>query len=78
MATVTFSSVSNDGCTLSVVLDGVQRSPIIVYGIGFPFTFDPTHYGQSPDDINGTYTFDCNGCEYIRVIDYHHNDHEGV
>lgn len=67
MATVGFNSFYNGGCNLTVVLDN-HPTPIEINGVQFPFTFDPTNYGYGVDDINGTYTFNCDGCVYVRVV----------
>ena len=66
MSTVTFSSVLNSNCSLVVQLsNGV--SAINVGPITFPFTFDPTDYGQKT--IDGDYIFNCdNDCSFIKTL----------
>ena len=66
MSTVTFSSVLNSNCSLVVQLNnGV--SAINVGPITFPFTFDPTDYGQKT--IDGDYIFNCaNDCSYTKTL----------
>ena len=64
-ATVTFNSVANSGCILSVDLYSAEET-ILVGSITYPHTFNPQDYGYS--SINGVYTFECGDCTYTREI----------
>ena len=87
---VTFSSPSNGPCNLTFTPDcgGVTTNnnmsmaatdtpdtpTVTIPGINFPYTFYPSEHGV--DDIFGTYTFNCGGCEYIRNIERVCNDND--
>jgi hypothetical protein len=87
---VTFSSPSNGPCNLTFTPDcgGVTTNnntsraatdtpdtpTVTITGINFPYTFYPSEHGV--DDIFGTYTFNCGGCEYIRNIERVCNDND--
>ena len=49
-----------------------QPGEVTIPGINFPYTFYPSEHGV--DDIFGTYTFNCGGCEFIRNIERVCND----
>jgi len=51
-----------------------QPGEVTIPGINFPYTFYPLEHGV--DDIFGTYTFNCGGCEYIRNIERVCNDND--
>ena len=51
-----------------------QGGSVTITGINFPYTFYPSAHGV--DDIFGTYTFNCGGCEYIRNIERVCNDND--
>ena len=87
---VTFSSPSNGPCNITFTPDcgGVTTNnnmsmaatdtpdtpTVTIPGINFPYTFYPSEHGV--DDIFGTYTFNCGGCEYIRNIERVCNDND--
>jgi hypothetical protein len=87
---VTFSSPSNGPCNLTftpdcggvttnnntsrVATDTPDTPTVTIPGINFPYIFYPSEHGV--DDIFGTYTFNCGGCEYIRNIERVCNDND--
>ena len=72
MPTVDFSTNTVDYgsfCSLTVTLT-MSNTVLPLGSVTFPYTFDPTSHGLDEHDIDGTYVFDCNGCEFTRVVEY--------
>jgi hypothetical protein len=64
MARTRFNSPNIGNCSLVYYSD--LGSTLSVSGpIYFPWSFDPTLYGLTATDLNGTYSFLCNGCAYV-------------
>lgn len=66
MATVTFNSELNTGCSL--IFTPQNGGPQVNVGpVELPFTFDPEQYGLN--DYKGTYEFMCDGeCVFTKVV----------
>lgn len=72
MPTVDFSTNTVDYgsfCSLTVTLT-LPNTTLSLGSVTFPYTFDPTDHGLDEHYIDGTYVFDCNGCEFTRVVEY--------
>ena len=69
MATVTWNTSNQSNCNLifisSLTNNTLSTVPLIPT---FPFQFNPLTYGLNSNDIYGTYSFNCQGCLYIRNI----------
>lgn len=67
MARTRFNAPNIGNCTL-VYYSELGSSVSVSGPIYFPWSFDPTLYGLTATDLNGTYSFDCNGCTYTVLV----------
>ena len=67
MATVSFNSVKQTGCSLVFKPEGGEPE-VNIGQIYFPYTFDPVEYGLDQDMIEGEYEFTCEGCVFTKVV----------
>ena len=68
MAIVTWNTSNQSNCTLTYTSDLGDLVTATAGNPTFPWNFNPTDYGLSSTDIYGTYSFNCNGCIYVRYI----------
>ena len=67
MARTRFNAPNIGNCSL-VYYSELGSSVSVSGPIYFPWSFDPTLYGLTATDLNGTYSFDCNGCTYTVLV----------
>ena len=67
MATVSFNSVKQTGCSLVFKPEGGEPE-VNIGQIYFPYTFDPVEYGLDQNMIEGEYEFTCEGCVFTKVV----------
>jgi hypothetical protein len=68
MATVTFEASPLTNCTLQLIFPSGGGVLNITSTFSFPWTFDPVLYGRGTDELNGTYLFNCGGCDYTILV----------
>lgn len=68
MATVTFEASPLTNCTLQLIFPSGGGVLNITSTFSFPWTFDPVLYGRGSDELNGTYLFNCDGCDYTVLV----------
>ena len=68
MATVTFEASPLTNCTLQLIFPSGGGVLNISSTFSFPWTFDPILYGRGSDELNGTYIFTCDGCDYTVLV----------
>jgi hypothetical protein len=68
MARTRFNAPNIGNCSL-VYYSDLGGTLSISGPIYFPWSFDPIIYGLTATDLNGTYSFLCNGCTYIVEVD---------
>jgi hypothetical protein len=68
MATITFENNPLTDCTLQLIFPSGGGILNITSTFSFPWTFDPVLYGRGSDELNGTYIFNCGGCDYTVLV----------
>ncbi|NBP56325.1 hypothetical protein EBU71_07305 [bacterium] len=71
MPTITFEVNATSSCSAQIIFPSGGGVLNIPGTFSFPWTFNPLLYDRSTDELNATYLFNCDGCDYtVLVSDY--------